>query len=188
MDKDRFDKEGRFEKELGKNISQLSEELRNQTYKPKPLQTFILRDPKTRKISKSDFRDRVVHHVLFGVLEPIFDKTFIYDSCANRIEKGNLFAIQRFYFFLNKVSNNGEVNGWYSENQVKGYCLKCDIKHYFQEINHEALISIISKKIKDEKIIWLIIQILQNKAEFESKSEVERERRQLILKVCPLET
>ncbi|MBU0894253.1 MAG: hypothetical protein KKF48_02250 [Nanoarchaeota archaeon] len=66
-----------FEKNLIKNLLQLHEELKNQTYIPKPLQTFILRDPKTRKISKSDFRDRIVHHALVRIIEPIFDKGFI---------------------------------------------------------------------------------------------------------------
>ena len=58
-----------------------------QTYKPLPLETFILRDPKTRKISKSDFRDRVVHHAICNLIEPIFEKSFIHDSFANRISK-----------------------------------------------------------------------------------------------------
>ena len=53
-----------FEKNLGVNLRTLHYELKNQIYKPKPLKTFILRDPKTRKISKSDFRDRIVHHAL----------------------------------------------------------------------------------------------------------------------------
>src|SRR3989344_1106530 len=58
-----------FEKNLGFNLKVLHEELKNQTYNPKPLKTFILRDPKTRKISKSDFRDRVVHHTLVRIIE-----------------------------------------------------------------------------------------------------------------------
>lgn len=73
-----------FEKDLGKNLKVLHDELKIQTYKPKPMETFILRDPKTRKISKSDFRDRIIHHALCNVIEPIFDKMFIYDNCANR--------------------------------------------------------------------------------------------------------
>lgn len=81
-----------FEKEPRKNLFQLHEELKLQTYCPKPLITFVLRDPKTCKISKSDFRDRIVHHALINIIEPIFDKTFIYDSCANRKGRGNLFA------------------------------------------------------------------------------------------------
>jgi len=112
-----------------------------------------LTDPKTRKISKSAFRDRIVHHALVKVIEPIFDKSFIYDSCANRKVKGNLFAIKRFELFKRKVTNNLKS---------EAFCLKADIKHYFQEVNHEALINLIRRKINDKKIIWLIKQILYN--------------------------
>src|SRR3989338_8459155 len=76
-----------FEKDVLGNLLQLHEELKNKTYNPKPLKTFILRDPKTRKISKADFRDRIVHHALIRIIEPIFDKTFIYDNCASRKSK-----------------------------------------------------------------------------------------------------
>ena len=142
-----------FEKNLPKNLKLLHEELKNQTYKPKPLKTFILRDPKTRKISKSDFRDRIVHHALVNILEPIFDKTFIYDSCANRIGKGNLFAIKRFEKFNRKVTKNLSS---------EGYCLKADIRHYFQEVNHEILINILKKVVNDKATIFLIEKILEN--------------------------
>src|SRR3989338_6166621 len=81
-----------FEKDTLENLLKLQDELKNQTYFPKPLKIFILRDPKTRKISKSAFRDRIVHHSLIRILEPIFNKIFIYDSCANRKGKGNFFA------------------------------------------------------------------------------------------------
>lgn len=76
-----------FENELKENLLQLRNELLMQTYKPRPLKTFILRDPKTRKISKSAFRDRVIHHAICNVITPIFDKRFIHDSFANRIGK-----------------------------------------------------------------------------------------------------
>jgi len=151
-----------FESNLIKNLLKLQEELESRTYKPKPLVEFIIKDPKTRKISKSAFRDRVVHHALVRVIEPIFDKTFIYDSCANRIGKGNLFAVERFKQFVIRVSRNGKINGWFNDNQVKGYCFKADIKHYFDEVDHEVLIRIIQRKIKDEQVIWLIKQILVN--------------------------
>jgi len=151
-----------FESNLRENLLKLQEELKNQTYMPIPLVTFILRDPKTRRISKSAFLDRIVHYALVRVIEPIFDKEFIYDSCANRKGKGNLFAIKRFEQFVRKVSRNGKINGWFNNNQIKGYCLKADIKHYFQEVNHNILLTIIKRKIKDEKVIWLINQILVN--------------------------
>jgi RNA-directed DNA polymerase len=142
-----------FEKNIGDNLRELKFELMSQTYKPKPLKTFILRDPKTRKISKSAFRDRIIHHALIRVIEPIFDKSFIYDSCANRIGKGNLFALRRFDLFKRKVTCNL---------RREAFCFKADIKHYFQEVNHEILMEIIRKKIKDEKVIGLIERILKN--------------------------
>ena len=151
-----------YEKDVIKNLLKIQEELKDQTYKPLPLRTFILRDPKTRKISKSYFRDRIVHHALVRVIEPVFDKIFIQDSCANRKGKGNLYALERFYYFMRKVSRNGKPSGWLNQNQVRGYCLKADIKHYFQEVSHEVLLRAIKKKIKDDKVIWLIKQILNN--------------------------
>jgi len=87
----------------------LHDELKNETYYPEPLKTFILRDPKTRKISKSAFKDRIVHHAICNIIEPIFEKMFIYDSCANRIRKGNLFGLKRFDLFKRKVSENGGI-------------------------------------------------------------------------------
>jgi retron-type reverse transcriptase len=66
-----------YEQNLKENFLQLQKELETKTYAPRPLETFIIRDPKTRKISKSDFRDRIVHHAICNIIEPIFDKTFI---------------------------------------------------------------------------------------------------------------
>jgi len=150
-----------FEEDVLGNLLQLHKELKNYTYKPKPLKTFILRDPKTRKISKADFRDRVVHHALFRIIEPTFDKNFIYDSCANRRGKGNLFALKEFERFVNKVTKN-----FYSE----AFCLKADIKHYFQEVDHNILLSLLKRKIENEDIIILIQKILENGKEIEDKS------------------
>lgn len=153
-----------FEANLKENLLKLHEELRDQTYRPEPLKTFILRDPKTRRISKSAFKDRVVHHAIVLILEPIFDKIFIYDSCANRKGKGSLFALKRFDEFKKEVSRNGEVipNPFNNRNYVKGYCLKADIKHYFDSVDHEILLRIIQKKVDDELTINLIKKILDN--------------------------
>lgn len=142
-----------FETNLRENLLNLQEELKNQTYKPKPLRVFILRDPKTRKISKSFFIDRIVHHAIINIIEPIFEKLFIYDCCANRIGKGNLFALERFDYFKRKVSNNLKS---------EAFCLKADIKHYFDEVDHDVLLSIIKRKITDERTVFLIRKILSN--------------------------
>lgn len=140
-----------FEKNLKKNLLQLRTELLMHTYRPKPLKTFILRDPKTRKISKSDFRDRVIHHALCNIIEPVFDKTFIYDSYANRLRKGTFAAIKRFDQFKRIVSKN---------NTRTCYILKADIRHYFETVDHNILLTIIKKRISDEEVLRLISTIL----------------------------
>lgn len=103
-----------FEERLDENLGNLQEELVTQTYRPLPLKTFILRDPKTRKISKSDFRDRVIHHAICNVIEPVFDKRFIHDSYANRVGKGTLKAIQRFDVFKRKASRTSRGSASFS--------------------------------------------------------------------------
>jgi len=142
-----------FEKNLKENLLLLRLELLLHCYSPKPLVNFTIRDPKTRKISKSDFRDRVVHHALCNIIEPIFEKSFIYDSYANRIGKGTLKALQRFDFFKRKASRN---------NTAKCYILKADIQKYFENVDHDILLKIIKNKIADKRIIWLIRKILAN--------------------------
>mgnify|MGYP001587656777 CR=1 FL=1 len=158
-----------FEQKLKENLQRLQQELINETYQPLPLKTFILRDPKTRKISKSDFRDRVVHHAICNLIEPIFEKRFIYDSYANRKGKGTSAAIKRFNVFKRKASSNGvkvhqhEENGKkYNNNYVRGYILKADIRKYFDYVDHNILIQILCKKIADRKLIKLIEKILTN--------------------------
>jgi RNA-directed DNA polymerase len=143
----------KFEAELTKNLAQLQQELLSQAYRPRPLETFILRDPKTRTISKSDFRDRIVHHALCNIIEPLFDKQFIYDNYANRRGKGTFNAIKRFEKFKRKVSHN---------NTRTCYVLKADVKHYFDTVDHDILLSIVKRQIHDERVVWLIKTILDN--------------------------
>jgi len=152
-----------FEDNLETELIKLKTELETLTYKPKPLKTFVIRDPKTRVISASNFRDRVVHHAVCNIIEPIFDKVFIYDSYANRKRKGGLKALIRFDEFKRKVTKNGKlVKKAKDNNMVIGYVLKADIKHYFDTVDHEVLMGIIKNKISDEKVLWLIKRILDN--------------------------
>jgi len=142
-----------FEKNLKRNLLALQAELTFHTYHPRPLKIFILRDPKTRRISKSDFRDRAVHHAICNIIEPFFDKIFICDNYANRKRKGSFKAIERFDHFKRKVSKN---------NTRTCYVLKADIKHYFDTVDHKILLSLLGKRIEDERVLWLISRILKN--------------------------
>ncbi|MDD4878609.1 MAG: reverse transcriptase domain-containing protein [Candidatus Nanoarchaeia archaeon] len=149
-----------FENDLTNNLLQLRADLLFYSYRPEPLKAFIIREPKTRKISKSAFRDRVVHHALCSIIEPIFENSFIYDSYANRKGKGVLKAISRFEYFKRKVSRN--LTPLKTGDGIKGFVLKADIKKFFDSVSHEILMKIISRKITDEKVLWLIKIILQN--------------------------
>ncbi|MDO8656029.1 MAG: reverse transcriptase domain-containing protein [Nanoarchaeota archaeon] len=142
-----------FEKDLEKNLFKLQHELMFHTYKPEPLQEFILRDPKTRKINRSSFRDRIVHHALCNIIMPLLEKNFIYDSYANRRGKGTFKAIERFDQFKTKVSHNFTRTI---------FVLKADIRHYFEAVDHDILISLLKKKISDGRILWLINRIISH--------------------------
>jgi len=90
-----------FEADLAENLLQLGSELRDGAYRPGAYHSFRISDPKPRLISAAPFRDRVVHHALVRVIEPLFERRFIHDSYANRLGKGthrpgdDLLAAQR---------------------------------------------------------------------------------------------
>ena len=131
---------------LEKNLLALSESLKAETYQPAPYRYFYIHDPKTRRISVASFEDRIVHHAVVGALEPIYERSFIYDSYATRKDKGTHKALQRAQQFLRK-------NTWY---------YKTDIQQYFASIDHAMLLSLIRKKIKDARLIRLIEKITAN--------------------------
>lgn len=152
-----------FDKHWRLNLCILLRELRTGTYKPMPLRKFVLRDPKTRLICVSEFRDRIVHHALVNVLQPIFEPRFIFDSYASRKGKGTITALKRFDRFKRKVTSNGRlITRHRNTNDVTGFALKADIRHYFQTVDHKILLNTISRIIKDEKVMWLIRLILEN--------------------------
>ncbi len=153
----------KFESDLDRNIGLLQRDLKLKRYVPTKLKKFIIRDPKTRTIHASAFRDRVVHHAIVNILNPIYEKRFIHDSFASRKTKGTHVAIERFEMFVRKVSLNGRViNNPFNNNSIRGYVLKADIKHYFATIDHEVLLNILKKKINDKDFIRLIKKVLNN--------------------------
>ena len=152
-----------FKKELNKNLLELKRELETETYKPSRLTKFTIKDPKTRLIRKSIFKDRIVHHAIVNILEPIYEPRFISDNYANRLNKGTIPALQRFDKFKRKVSGNGKlVHYALTNNMIKGYVFKADIKKFFDSIDQSKMIEILKRKIKDHKLIWLVIKILKN--------------------------
>lgn len=152
-----------FEINLDNELTKLKTELETQIYKPKPLKRFIVRDPKTRVIHASAFRDRVVYHAICNIIESIFEKRFISDSYASRKNKGVHAGLKRFDEFERKVTYNGKpLRIAKDNNMVIGHALKADIKHYFDTVDIDILMNIIKKKIADTKVLRLIKIILDN--------------------------
>ena len=144
-----------FELDLEHNIFSLYRDLKNGTYKHGPYYGFWIHDPKLRKIHKATVRDRVLHHALFAVLYDIFEPTFIADSYSCRIGKGTHKGVQKIANIIRIVSKN---------NTHPCHVLKCDIRKFFDSINHEVLLSILRRKIKDPSAIVLLEEIVESYA------------------------
>lgn len=140
-----------FELRLMGNIISLHRDLANKQYRHSPYHAFNISDPKPRNIHKASVRDRLLHHAVYRVLYPFFDKTFIADSYSCRVGKGTHKALNRFRAFGYKVSRNNTTTAW---------VLKCDIKKFFASIDQAVLIGIMSEYVPDKDARWLIGQII----------------------------
>lgn len=150
----------RFDYNPEERLMQLCEELAQKRYRHAPLHAFHVFRPKRRLIKAATFRDRIVHHALCNVIEPIFERRFIYDSYANRIGKGVHRAVDRFTQFARQ----------------NRYVLKCDIHKYFYSIDYDILLGILARRIRDEDVLWLVQEILRGGQRLTPDSEREEAR------------
>ena len=133
------------------NILSLHEDLKNKVYRHSSYHAFNISDPKPRNIHKASVRDRLLHHAIYRILYPYFDKKFIFDSYSCRLNKGTHKAMKRFKYFSGKVSKNNTKQCW---------ILKCDVKKFFATIDHRVLLQILKKYIDGESILWLLQRII----------------------------
>jgi retron-type reverse transcriptase len=142
-----------FEFNLEDNLFQLHRELKSKIYCPSHYTSFCIQDPKLRRIHKTCVRDRILHHAVFRILYPIFDKNFIFDSYSCRLNKGTHRAVNRLENFSRKLSKNNNRNI---------FALKCDIRKFFNSIDQDILLGLIKQKIRDGNAIWLIEAIIRS--------------------------
>ena len=135
------------------NILQLHEDLVNKNYRHGGYHQFKISDPKPRDINKASVRDRLVHHAIYRILYPFFDKTFIAGSYSCRNNKGTHKALEKFQRMFYQMSRNNTRTVW---------VLKLDIKKFFASINHEVLKDILAKHIPDKDILWLLDNIINS--------------------------
>lgn len=140
-----------FSVRLSENVFNLHRDLKEKTYTHGGYHAFNICDPKPRNIHKASVRDRLLHHAIYRVLYPLFDKKFIYDSYSCRIDKGVHKALDRFRDFSRKVSKNNTKTCW---------VLKCDIRKFFASIDQKILLDILKKHIQDSDTLWLLRQVI----------------------------
>ena len=141
-----------FNYHLETELIRLQQQLTDKTYQPGAYRTFHLTNPKSRLISAAPYRDRVVHHALCNIILPIFEKTFIHNSYANRLGFGTHRALRKFTDFA-RNSN---------------YVLQCDIRKYFPTIDHIILKQLLRRKLKCPDTLWLIDTLIDNSNEQET--------------------
>lgn len=134
-----------FEYNLEENLFDIQEKLINESYQFGDYIHFTITEPKRREISAAPYKDRVVHHAICNIIEPILDRAMIYHSYACRINKGMHKAqdIAQKYIRHNK------------------WVLKLDIRKYFFTIDHQILLDNIKKKISDKKVLNIIGKVLE---------------------------
>lgn len=142
-----------FSVKLMDNILALRLELTRKTYRHGSYKAFKINDPKPRDIHKASVRDRLLHHAIYRILYPYFESKFIFDSYSCRKDKGTHKALNRFREFGSKISRNDTKTAW---------ILKCDIRKFFANINHQILKDILRRHIKDENTLWLLGEVIES--------------------------
>jgi len=142
-----------FSRNLLDNILALNEDLANRTYCHGGYVDSYITDPKRRHIHKASVRDRLIHHAIYRILYPFFDRTFIADSFSCRNDKGMHKAMDRFQALAYKASKNHTRTCW---------VLKCDIRKFFDSIDHGVLMGILSCYIPDQDIMNLLGNVIES--------------------------
>ncbi|SEH06633.1 RNA-directed DNA polymerase [Candidatus Venteria ishoeyi] len=136
----------KFEHNLEQQLLALQSQLQEKTWQPGDYYTFEIVEPKKRLISAAPYRDRVVHHALCNVIQPLFERGFVNDSYANRVGFGSHRALKRFAHYARRYR----------------YVLQCDIQKYFPNIDHEILKNQLRRKLKCKDTLWLLNLIIDH--------------------------
>ncbi|MDP2910637.1 MAG: reverse transcriptase/maturase family protein [bacterium] len=134
----------KFEISFESELLKLKQELQSHIYQPGRSFCFAITDPKLREVWAADFRDRIVHHLLVGYLEPIWERMFVFHSYACRKKRGAHKAICH----LRRIITPNL------------FFLQADIQSFFVSIDKNVLFSLIKKRVKNPEILWLAEKII----------------------------
>lgn len=142
-----------FELNLEQNLMDLYHELKNGTYKIGQSICFVVTKPKPREVWAANFRDRVVHHLVYNAIKDRFHKRFIKDTYSCIPERGTLAAAKRLAQFTRSITQN---------HTKKAYYLKADLSNFFVSIDKNVLFKQLEKHISEKWILDLVHQIVFN--------------------------
>lgn len=132
------------------NLCNLHKMLIEKTYRTSKYDVFKVYEPKEREVFRLPyFPDRITHHAIMNVLEPIFVSVFTSDSYSCIKGKG----IHAASYNLRKSLKNIEETE---------FCLKLDIKKFYPNIDHDILKSLLRRKFKDSELLWLLDEIIES--------------------------
>jgi len=140
-----------FEQDQERNLVQLHDELRDGSYRPGRTTCFVIMRPKPREVWAAEYRDRIVHHLLYNHVAARFERSFIADSCACIPGRGTLYAAQRLETKVRSITQNWSRPAWY---------LKCDLANFFVSIDKRILRDLLAKRVTEPWWLWLTETIL----------------------------
>lgn len=143
----------KFAGSLEENLLTLYEDLQAGTYAPGKSICFVVTRPKAREVWAADFRDRIVHHLLYNRIGPGIERSFVSDSCACIPERGTLYAAQRLEHKIRSATQNWSVPAYY---------LKCDLANFFVSIDKRVLAAQLVKRVTDPWWQQLALQVLMH--------------------------
>lgn len=149
--KGKKDQKGIMEFDLNReaNILHLQDRLVSKTYTTSPYKVFYINDPKPREIRMLPYTDRIAQHAAMNYLEPIFVSTFTADTYSCIKGRGIHKALR------------GVKKALRDEPNTK-YCLKLDIRKFYENIDHDILKQLLRRKIKDENLLWFLDNVIDS--------------------------
>lgn len=152
-----------FTKNLERNLIEIQDELKKEIINYPTYKEFYFYEPKCRLILSQDFKEVVKQWAFYQVLSPLFAKMYITDSYACIKGRGQIAAVKRLYYWLRLVNApryNAIKKGLDTSSMNKWYYLKIDFSKYFYRVDHEVMLSVLRRKIKDDRVVqWLETRI-----------------------------
>ena len=141
----------KYEKNLMTNLLSLHYEINDGRYCIGRSKAFVVTEPKVREVWCADYKDRIIHHLIYNEIGQFFERRFIYDSYSCIKGKGTLFGAKRIYKFIRQATNNWDKPAYY---------LKMDIANYFMSIDREKLWNMVAKHFDNRSIIGILLRMV----------------------------